>query len=270
MNLTSRDRNLFKSLSNYGMLSTKQISKIFFAGTATTTVLRRLRLLEKEKLLKRLHGLESHEILWIITDKAIPFGGGEHFKRHWNKNFLEHDFKLLRLRLLIEEREMAKTWIPEHEIRYLVFKKYDLRTAKEKIIPDGLMFIETSNKKVSVAIELELTLKNKERLKQVLRRYLEKKDLNYIWYVCASKMIANAVSCIWNKLKGDTAIQLKTSLWDEVIKDPTAHCPAQGMSSSGGGIKSAPLDLSVDNQKRFSQNFSPPVSALSTDSPSLT
>jgi hypothetical protein len=98
-----------------------------------------------------------------------------------------------------------------------------------------------------------LILKNST---EVLRRYLEKKDLNYIWYVCASKMIANAVSDIWNKLKGDTALQLKTSLWDEVIMDPTAHCSAQGMSSSGGGIKSAPLDLSVDNQKRFSQNFS--------------
>lgn len=223
--------------------------------------------MEEERFIKRLHGLESQEVLWTITGKAIQFGGGEHFKRYWNKNLLEHDFKLLRLRLLLEEQGIAKSWVPEHEIRFLVFKKYDLRTAKEKLIPDGLMVTETSFKKVSVAIELELTLKNKERLKEVLKRYLEKKDLTYIWYVCGSKMVANAVRDIWSKVKGCTTIQLKTSLWDEVMKTPTAHCPAQGVSTHGMETKTAPHGLSAENQKRFSQNYSPPILASTTDLP---
>jgi DNA-binding Lrp family transcriptional regulator len=241
MTVTPRDRELFRHLSNYGMLSTKQIKEIIFGGTATTTVLRRLRILEEERFIKRLHGLESQEVLWTITDKAFQFGGGEHFKRHWNKNLLEHDFKLLRLRLLLEKRGIAKSWVPEHEIRFLVFKKYDLRTAKEKLIPDGLMVTEASFKKVSVAIELELTLKNKERLKEVLKRYLEKKDLSCIWYVCGSKMVANAIRDNWNKVKGCTTIQLKIALWDEVMKNPTAHFPAQGVSTQGWKQRPRPM-----------------------------
>lgn len=266
MRVTARDQKLFRHLSDYGMLTTKQINKMIFGGIATTTVLRRLRFLEEDKLIKRLLGLSTNESLWIITEKALSFfEGGEYFKRLWNKNLLEHDFKLLCLRILLEERGIAKSWIPEHEIRFLVFKKYDLRTAKEKLIPDGLMVTETSFKKVSVAIELELTLKNKERLKEVLKRYLDKKDLAYIWYVCGNKMVVNAIKESWNSVKGCTTIQLKTSLWDEVMKNPAAHCPAQGVSTHGMETKTAPHGLSTENQKRTLQNSSPPNFASTTD-----
>jgi len=84
------------------MLTTKQINKKVFGGIANTTVLRRLRSLEEAKLIKRLIGLGSQETLWIISDKALnEIEGGNFYKRYWNKNLLEHDFKLLSLRLLL-------------------------------------------------------------------------------------------------------------------------------------------------------------------------
>ena len=174
MTITPRDRKLFRHLSNYGMLTTKHINEIIFDGIATTTVLRRLRMLEEERFLKRLTGLESQDVLWTITDKAALLGEGEQFKRYWNKNSLDHDFKLLNLRLALERQGIAKSWIPEHEIRFLVFKKYGIKAAQKMLVPDGLMITEVQSTKVSVAIELELSLKNKDRLKNIFFRYLEK------------------------------------------------------------------------------------------------
>jgi len=46
----------------------------------------------------------------------------------------------------------------------MVYKKYGLRDAQERLIPDGLMGLRVNDKMVSVAIELELTLKNRMKL----------------------------------------------------------------------------------------------------------
>lgn len=260
MRITPRDRKIFKHLSDYGMLTTKQINSITFNGVAATTVLRRLRILEEEKLIKRLLGLNSGEPLWIITEKALEFfEGGEHFKRFWNKNMLEHDFKLLNLRLLLEERGIAKSWEPEHKIRFLVFRKYKLADAKNKLVPDGLMVTESYSKKLAVAIELELTLKNRDRLKDVLKRYLDKKDLHYLWYICGSKLVANAVLDTWNKMKGSNLLRLKVSLFSDVMSNPTAHCPAQGVSNQSEGWPTTHRGLSHEIQKSNSLNYSPPI-----------
>lgn len=221
MILTPRDREIFKHLSNYGMLATKHIKKLFFSGIATTTVLRRLRILEDEKFIRRLHGLESKEALWIMTDKAAQLTGVVQFKRLWNKNLLVHDFKLLELRLVFESLGIAKSWIPEHEIRHLIFKKYAVKEAKMKLVPDGIMITKTQAKEVSVAIELELNLKSKERIKEIVHRYRDKKDITYLWYICQTDSIAKSIGENWKRYTSSlTPIKLCTSILEDVMKNP--------------------------------------------------
>jgi DNA-binding Lrp family transcriptional regulator len=61
--MTPRDIYIIKKIAAYGMLTTKQINSVCFKSIATTTVLRRLRMLEDEKYIQRLRGLESQDIL---------------------------------------------------------------------------------------------------------------------------------------------------------------------------------------------------------------
>jgi DNA-binding Lrp family transcriptional regulator len=274
MNLTKRDELLLKRLANYGMLSTAQINQLIFSSIAKTTVLRRLRILEEANFIKRLVGLESQEVLWIITEKSKQFSEGEHYKRNWNKNLLEHDFKLLKLRLLLEERRISKSWVPEHEIRYLVFKKHGVKTASKMLVPDGLMVTELSNIKISVAIELELTLKNKERIKEILTRYKEKKDLNTLWYLCDSPAIINSIERTWKNLRDQSSIKLYCSLFDDVMKNPekswigkAAHSPAQPLSRVGLTQKESLSETSRRNQNNLTPINSPPFIASATDHP---
>jgi DNA-binding MarR family transcriptional regulator len=59
MKFTERDRNLLGTLSDFGLLSTKQIQHLIFQGIRKTTMLRRLRLLEKRNLIRRIKGLND-------------------------------------------------------------------------------------------------------------------------------------------------------------------------------------------------------------------
>lgn len=219
--LTERDQKLLRLLSAYGMFSTKQVAKYLFNGIAVTTVLRRLRILEEQNYLARLLGLESHELLWVLTLKGATAANVPMPKRHWSKNMLEHDYKLLELRILLEVNGVAHSWTPEHEIRSLVFKNNGIRAAKEKIIPDGIMGIEQSGIKESIAVELELTLKNEKRLDQIIRRYQAKQGIIAVWYISPHLHVLSKVLKIWRKWKSpNNGIKLYVSLLDELMKDP--------------------------------------------------
>lgn len=221
MFITGRDLDLFRKLSSYGMLSTKQIKNLCFGDIAKTTVLRRLRALEKEKYIQRLRGLESQDTLWFLLEDGAKIGEVQLPKRHWSKNLLEHDFKLIALRLLLENHGLAHSWIPEHEIRRGIFKNNDFRSAKEKLIPDGLMGVEVNGIKQTLAIELELTLKNRDKMRKVISRYKEK-ELHGVWYISPSKSILNSINHLWKNTwsmnKNEPLIYL--SYLDEVMKNP--------------------------------------------------
>jgi hypothetical protein len=220
MNITSRDIDIFKLIASYGMLSTKQINSICFKSIATTTVLRRLRILENKKFIQRLLGLESQDILWIILPKGAEAAGVAIPKRHWSKNLLEHDHRLISLRLNLEESGIAHSWIPEHLIRANIFRKNDFRTAKEKLIPDGLMATVADDKRLSVAIELELTLKNKDKLRKTLSRYKQQEGIVGVWYISPTTSLLNSISAVWNSLGGSsTGNKLYLSVLSDVMKN---------------------------------------------------
>ena len=131
MKLTKRDNELLAGLSQYGMFSTKQIIEMYFKDVNSSTVLRRLRAIEKENYLRRVGKLESNEFLWGVTSKGGEHIGIDHFKTQWSKSMFEHDHKLLSLRLILERLGIVNSWTAEHQIRSMIYKKYSLREARE-------------------------------------------------------------------------------------------------------------------------------------------
>ena len=269
MVITNRDLDLFRKLSIYGMLSTKQISSICFNSIALTTVLRRLRLLEENKYLQRILGLESQDVLWILSSKGAETASVEIPKRHWSKNMLEHDFKLLSLRLFLEGCGLAHSWMPEHSIRSNIFRKIGLRAGKEKLIPDGFMGTEAEGKRLSVAVELELTLKNKDKLRTTLSRYRRQEGILGVWYISPSVSLLNSLIPIWKGQEASSnGAKLYLSVLHEVMKNPlqakvfydgrgletsslwtpkAAHSPAQGVSIKNGNQEHYKREASSHN-----------------------
>ncbi len=218
---TKRDAYLMKSLSTYGMLGSSHIKNHFFGGIARTTVLRRLRLLESKGLIKRVMGLESQELLWMLTTK----GGREMRvtipKTHWSKNMLEHDYLLVDLRLNLEVSGIAHSWMPEHLIRSEIFRKHGAKDIHERIVPDGLIGIQVNGKNESVALELELNLKNQTRIKKTLHRYISKGGFYALWYVAPKLSILSSVWKQWQICGGlKSKVKFYGSLLQEIVESP--------------------------------------------------
>lgn len=218
---TKRDAHFMRSLSSYGMLGSSHIEKHFFGGIARTTVLRRLRLLESKGLINRVIGLESQELLWMLTTK-----GGRELrvtipKTYWSKNMLEHDYRLVDLRLNLEYSGIAHSWMPEHLIRSEIFRKHGTKDIHERIVPDGLIGIQVNGKNESVALELELTLKNQTRIKKTLKRYISKGGVYALWYVAPKLSILSSVWKQWQLCGGlQSKIKFYGSLLQEILESP--------------------------------------------------
>jgi hypothetical protein len=260
-NITKRDEALIKRIAELGMLSTNQISELFFEGVANTTVLRRLRILEASHLLRRVVGLDTKEFLWIVTASGAQMVNVEIVKTKWSKHMIEHDHKLIALRLLLEKVGVARGWMPEHEIRSHMFKKYGLREIKNKIIPDGFIGIEINGKMESVALELELTLKNKKRYRNIIAHYQHKENLYAVWYIVPTSSMIKSIREAWKKHASSYSdVKVYFSGLNELMKNPLeanliglnsvnklselfaslgplgAQLPAQVVSTLGGNI----------------------------------
>ena len=189
MRLQKRDVELLIMICDFGLLSTKQIGNLFFKEVAITTVLKRLRILEKERLIKRVSGLESFELLWIISDKGARIIEKENYKTSWNKQLLEHDHKISSLRLSFLNLKLYESWGPEHEIRSLLYKKYSFKGSLNKLIPDGLMTVKRKGNIETWAMEMELSIKGKNRYEKIFKEYGKKENLTGIWYFVKGESI---------------------------------------------------------------------------------
>jgi DNA-binding Lrp family transcriptional regulator len=221
MRLQNRDIELMKMICDFGLISTKQVGDLFFKDVAITTVLKRLRILEEEKYIKRVTGLESHELLWSIDNKGARLIEKEYFKTIWNKQMIDHDHKISSLRQILLRFKMYESWIPEHEIRSLVYKKNSFKGSLNKLIPDGLMTYKKNGVLETVAIEMELNLKNKERYERVFREYGKKENLSGIWYLVKGESIFKSLKENYKRcshLLNEKGFMI--SLIDEVLINP--------------------------------------------------
>ncbi|NOT80456.1 MAG: hypothetical protein HOP07_15805 [Bacteriovoracaceae bacterium] len=197
---TKRDLLLLNFLADYGILSTKQIAHLFFTDVNIRTVLRRLRILEENKLIRRSGKLEANnEFLWLVTEKTGNDLGKKYLKLFCSKANIGHDCQLTSLRLILEKLGLVNHWISEHEIKGHIFSKYKMRDAKDKHIPDAIFDSEVAGYKVASAIELELTLKSKDRYKKIINQYLYKDDLHSVWYFVNSRSLLNALKDQFSK-----------------------------------------------------------------------
>lgn len=215
-----RDLDILQKVTSFGILSTTELADLFFQGIARTTVLKRLRILEGKKFIKRVKGLENAELLWSIDQKGAKLIDKEFFKTSWDKKTIDHDLLISKIRLAFEKVKLYESWIPEHEIKSRLSQKLSFKEAIKKLIPDGIMNVKLNNKIESMAIEVELSHKNKNRYERIFREYGRKENLFGVWYFVRSEAIFKMLMSDANKysyeLKGK---KLFVSFADEILKD---------------------------------------------------
>lgn len=276
MVLTERDQTLFRKLQTYGVFTTRQVAEFIFHGARLTTVLRRLRKLERGGYVQRINGLEGGEVAWALLQKGAEVVDAPAFKRHFRRDLLEHDLILTDLRLWLEDHRISRSWIPEHEIRSSVARKHGLRDMKNRIVPDGIMGTEIGTLKESVAIELELSFKNSGRYFRTFRQYQNKTSLWGIWYFVKNPGIGRQVEKVWKRANFyGTPIRFLWTVLDDVYskglearihgdgdgknvseifqlkKREAAQTPAQRVSNQSTQREETVAELNTENEKEI-------------------
>lgn len=217
--VTKRDLSIFRFLHSYGLLKTSDIARRFFPGIAPTTMLRRLRKLEGEGLLARLHGLPGGELAWRLTQKAGTLVAHTPPRRYFPKQSLEHDLQLVDLRLALERVGIAQSWTAEHELRRQAAAEERRIESIFRNVPDGWMTTNFQNEKANVAIELELTWKNQDRYRRIFANYRYHRKLVAVWYFVSTKRQGEKLNELWRKT-GGASVYFIWSLASEAIADP--------------------------------------------------
>ncbi|MCZ0932910.1 MAG: replication-relaxation family protein [Oligoflexia bacterium] len=224
-NPTKRDLLLLETLENYGVLSTQQIRELIFKGINTRTVLRRLRLLKQRGFIYSSEGLPNGTLAWVLSKRSSKLFKHDMETKVINKNTLQHDVAVSSLRIQLERLKIAENWTSEHILKKEVIKSHyeDRRNSssymdESPLVPDSLFITRHEGEMKAVALELELTLKSKDRYKKIFSQYKEKKKIWFVWYVVLTRSAGESLSKLWDKYAIWGDCQFAYSTLEEVFK----------------------------------------------------
>ena len=215
MKLQPRDLEILNIIQKYGVVSSSQIGQWFFAGVAKTTVLKRVRLLEKGNFIKRGVTLDDGTKTFYLGHQGRQHLQAEAFSLGTNRNTIDHDVLLSDIRRKLESFGLAKDVTPEFQMRSEIFRNHRYRNAKEQLIPDALMIEQVLSEPQAISVELELTIKSKARYKRIFEQYGSKKAITKIWYFCRDLRSLNKILQISRK----SIFDFKGRLWLSVVDD---------------------------------------------------
>jgi len=98
-------------------------------------------------------------------------------------NHYSHYIEVLRVYLTVRESHPDSTWITE---RRLIRQKYDDMAGSKDHLPDGILILPDEKR---IAIEVELSLKGRDRLLNILTDYVVDKAIHEVWYFCSPKVL---------------------------------------------------------------------------------
>jgi hypothetical protein len=195
--INARDIRVLQTLGSFELLSTRQLCTLSFPGVDRRTVLRRLRKLEREKVIRRIHGLKMGEMVWALSQFGAFRIGQTQRIESINKNSLEHDITLSDIRLSLLRAGLAHSWKSEQHIRRNSGSKAKL--GDEQIIPDAVFVGKTHRGFEVFALELELSGKSPSRYARLFSYYGCRSQFAAIWYVTASKSLGERLVREWKK-----------------------------------------------------------------------
>jgi len=178
--ITKRDQVLLDTLSEFHLLSTKQIRKLVFKNCHESAMFRRLRKLEKGKFIERI--TRSDQLSWVWSLGVI---GREKYgmrKLKLNKNSLTHDLICNDIRIKLEELKVARLFKSSFEVREKLSSGVRPKDRPLDQIPDWICSMSFNSGVNVTSLEVELNYKGKRRMEKVIETYSDKSEIEKIIY----------------------------------------------------------------------------------------
>jgi DNA-binding Lrp family transcriptional regulator len=181
-----RDRQILQWVNGFGFASVDQI-KEHMGVTAAAAYVRVRKLVEGGYLAREriLHG--QARIHKVAKKGVLASGDGVLPLNYVNLGTFRHDFMLVDLALRLE-RETGGTFVPNRRIRH---NEGLSGLGQLGHIPDGYLHVE--GEKEPIAVELELSVKSRLRIEEIINGYGGNLNIREVWYYTDSREVKRAI-----------------------------------------------------------------------------
>lgn len=188
--LTKRDREILQFINSVGWCVAPQIGRRF--GMKWWIVYRVMKkLIEAGLVIHERIRFETHGIYYLTSDGAaytdLPVID------RVAKGIFDHQRILADVVIRLNELYPDAVWISERHLRQ---DKFVDGVGKRGHIADGFLIFSTNHQ---VALEVELSVKGKDRLKGILRFYTTQLAIKEIWYFCSKPALHQLYELTQNK-----------------------------------------------------------------------
>lgn len=198
MLLTNRDMEIMRFINEFGFCEMPQIERRFGLNKPRSyKVVKRLinaGLVVHEYVLRNRHGIyrltrEGADCTDLPMLKYVSLGS------------YIHQLTVIDVHLKLMQRFPEASWVSERRLRREKFLSG--RFDRFGHVADGMLLFPEDKK---IAIEVELTMKGKDRLDKIIRNYASDCSINGVWYYCLSDIV--------NKMKKATDWRSYVSVYE--------------------------------------------------------
>jgi len=178
LNLSSLHLNYLTPLLKWRVMDLESLRKECLSAPKYKSFHRIIRSLEKKKILEGYRDPFSRKKFIYLSS----FGEGQLSLKEnptaLSKDTLIHDIRVSEItKALLDE-----SWVDDVELEHQIQDKRAFKV-EYKIIPDAILYFERKGHKYRVALELELTRKNNQRLTEKIKQYESSGYYHYVIYI---------------------------------------------------------------------------------------
>jgi hypothetical protein len=177
-----RDTKIIKFINEFGFCEMPQLEKHFGLNKPRAYKIMQ-RLVKRgyvihERIFYHRHGIyrvtrDGAQISGLPMLDKVPVG------------IYEHQLAVIEIYIKLMRQYPGAQWMSERTIRRTGFMPRVGR-GREKHIADALLYLDDPK---PIAIEVELTMKSKRRLSDILTAYMCQLDIKEVWYFCSPEII---------------------------------------------------------------------------------
>jgi DNA-binding Lrp family transcriptional regulator len=218
MRLQERDLRILAFLYEQQMASVEVIQSGFFKGVHRSEAYRRVKELEDAKYLRRVRAYQGcRDQVLVLTRRGVESAREVSrfeiaYRPRINAMTLAHDMIVNHVRIRFAELWPGSPWVPEKVLR----AKHGRDPAPDAAIGDGL--IEHPMNKSVCALEIENTLKAKERYWRIWNNWDRIESVGVVVYIATSEALERRLQAYLQEYDPKYPICLTT--FQKLLRDP--------------------------------------------------
>lgn len=138
-----------------------------------------------------------------------------------SKDTLIHDIRVSE----IARELLSREWVDDVELEHQIHDKRNFKM-DYKVIPDAILHLEKRGHKYRLALELELTRKNNQRLVEKIRQYKASNYYDYIIYIFPNSHLMERYSDVIKEKLGTDALKRIMFFYHENISGDALNLDA--------------------------------------------